>query len=297
MRFRNYDSLRSFVVVARHLNMGKAAVELNLTKGAVSYQIQQLEIELGFTVFSRIKRQLQLTEQGQALLQRSLGMFESVENEILRLRHRVNSRITIGMATYFASRWLSPRLMHFITEYPEIQLRIQPLVDLHDLTNHDIDIAIRWGKGDWRDQGMEVESVFQCPARLTASSDIGDDIQARGLEASIYDYVLLDDRENSTAWQDWFERAGLEWRPGAANLVIPDPNVRVQAVKDGQGIGLYDELVQDEIVAGNLYQDQTVELSEYGYFLIYPKSSHIDQQSLIEVFREWILEEAAIYQQ
>ena len=76
MRFRNYDSLRSFIIVARHLNMGSAALELNLTKGAVSYQIQQLETELGFQVFSRSKRNLVLTEQGFALLQVAQAHFE-----------------------------------------------------------------------------------------------------------------------------------------------------------------------------------------------------------------------------
>ncbi|MDJ0969882.1 MAG: LysR family transcriptional regulator, partial [Kiloniellales bacterium] len=35
MRFRSYDSLRLFDVVARHLSFTAAAEELNLTKGAV----------------------------------------------------------------------------------------------------------------------------------------------------------------------------------------------------------------------------------------------------------------------
>ena len=54
MRFRNYDTLRSFIVVAQHLNMGVAAEELNLTKGAVSYQIQQLKASWD-SAFSRVQ--------------------------------------------------------------------------------------------------------------------------------------------------------------------------------------------------------------------------------------------------
>ena len=133
MQFRNFDNLRNFTLVARHLNMGIAAKELNLSKGAVSYQIRQLEAELGFPVFSRIHRKLELTEQGQTLQLSAQIAFDNLEKDIHRLRGQNTDRITIGMATYFASRWLSPRLMHFITAHPEIGLRIQPLVDLMDL--------------------------------------------------------------------------------------------------------------------------------------------------------------------
>ena len=103
MRFRQYDNLRSFVVVARYLNMGQAANELNLSKGAVSYQIRQLEAELGFSVFSRSARNLALTAQGTELRQLCTRMFDGIERRIVDLRQHDHQRITIGMATYFAS--------------------------------------------------------------------------------------------------------------------------------------------------------------------------------------------------
>ncbi len=51
MRFRSFDGLRTFIQVAKHLSFTAASNELNLTKGAVSYQINRLESELGFKVF------------------------------------------------------------------------------------------------------------------------------------------------------------------------------------------------------------------------------------------------------
>jgi len=202
MRFRNYDNLRSFVVVARHLHMGNAAQELALSKGAVSYRIQQLESELGFEVFSRSRRNLALTDKGLLLLQVSQALFDSVEREIARLGQGERDRITIGMATYFASRWLSPRLMHFITGHPRIGLRIQPLIDLMDLRSHELDLAVRWGKGDWLDPEFEVEQIFPCPAMLTASRAIGEQIEAAGVESVVAGQTLLQDRDGSRAWID-----------------------------------------------------------------------------------------------
>jgi len=290
MRFRQYDNLRSCVVVARHLNMGDAARELNLSKGAVSYQVRQLESDLGFPVFSRSRRNLVLTEQGIDLMQLCGRLFDGVERKVVELRQQDRQRITIGMATYFASRWLSPRLMHFITEHAEIGLRIQPLVDLMDLRQNELDLAVRWGKGAWQEADHEVELIFACPAMLTASAEVGKQIEVEGLEQTISNQRLLHDRDGSGAWQDWFAAAQIEWSGGSDDLVIPDPNVRAQAVIDGQGIALYDRLVEDEVAAGRLYQYRPVSLADYGYYLIYPLAS--EPGSAIKIFRDWIMREA-----
>ena len=290
MRLRQYDNLRSCVVVARHLNMGNAARELNLSKGAVSYQVRQLEAELGFSVFSRSRRNLVLTEQGADLMQLCARLFDGVERRVVELRQQDRQRITIGMATYFASRWLSPRLMHFITDYAEIGLRIQPLVDLIDLRRNELDLAVRWGKGGWHDADYEIELIFACPAMLTTSAEIGKRIEAEGLEPTISSQILLHDRDGSAAWSDWFAAAQIEWSGGSDNLVIPDPNVRVQAVIDGQGIALYDRLVEDEVAAGRLYQYRPVSLADYGYYLVYPRAP--EPGSAIKTFRDWIMREA-----
>lgn len=291
MRFRNYDNLRSFCLVAQHGSFTRAAESLNLTKGAVSHQIDRLESELGFPVFLRRKKGVELTINGRQLLRVAELAFESVEQEIGHLRRRDQSSITIGMATYFASRWLSSRLMRFITRYAGIGLRIQPVIGLIDLRSSDLDMAIRWGKGEWQEKDMTIELIFRCPAVLTASIDIGRRIEAKGIAAMIGELNLLHDTDGSQAWSEWFDAAELEMRTGPADLIIPDPNVRVQAVIDGQGIGLHDALVNDEVAAGRLYRYEPVQLSAYGYYLVYPQDAA--PTSPIRVFRDWIMTEAA----
>lgn len=288
MRFRSYDSLRLFGIVARHLSFTKAATELNLTKGAVSYQIARLEQALGFSVFQRRHRALSLTEKGRRLWHVSEVAFRDLEREITELREAVPGRITVGMSTYFASRWLSPRLMTFTVKHPKISLRLQPLVDLFDLGAHHIDLAIRWGKGDWTD--MEIEPLFACPAFPTASAGIAKRIAEQGLEQMLAISPFLHDRDDSTAWQDWHAAAGLSYRSTRDDLVIPDPNVRVQAVIDGQGIALNDELVSAELNDGRLVRISDVELADYGYYLTYPKGAL--GVPGVNAFRDWIMEQA-----
>ncbi len=288
MTFRSYDRLRIFDAVARHLSFSAAADELHLTKGAISYQIKRLESELGFPVAKRHRQGITLTEKGETLWQVSQSAFRELDRQIASLKGKSADRITIGMSTYFASRWLSPRLMTFMAEHPDIGLRLQPLVDLSDLSTQDIDMAIRWGRGEWTD--MTIEPLLGCPAFPTAGVTLARQIDDVGLERALPDLTLLHDRDGSNAWRDWHEAAGLPYRPGRDELVLPDPNVRVQAVIDGQGLALNDRLVATEISAGRLFQVSTVELGNYGYFLAYLEHA-LDDPGLAS-FRNWIISTA-----
>lgn len=49
----NLNALRVFSVVAAHGNLQRAADELNLSRGAVSQRIKQLEIDLGVVLLFR----------------------------------------------------------------------------------------------------------------------------------------------------------------------------------------------------------------------------------------------------
>jgi len=60
MRFRSWNSLKIFGTVARYESITIVAEELCQSKGAVSYQINKLEKELGFMLFDRTKSKLAL---------------------------------------------------------------------------------------------------------------------------------------------------------------------------------------------------------------------------------------------
>jgi len=290
MRFRSFDSLRTFIRVAKHQSFTAASSELNLTKGAVSYQMTRLEDNLGFKVFHRRKKGIELTEQGRLLLTASRLAYADLEKAINNIRKSDSQDITIGMSTYFASRWLSPRLMRFMSNHPEVNLRIQPLIDLNDLSEVNIDVAIRWGKGGWDKPDEKVERIFACPAMLSAGPAIYQQIKKQGIEDTINSVKLLDDRDGSHAWQDWFDKAGIENVAKKNSLVIPDPNVRVQAVIDNQGVAINDALVSNEISQGVLHLYEDVVLENYGYYLVYPEQAL--QQPAVRAFRDWVLREA-----
>src|SRR3546814_11787342 len=59
--------LRPFDVVARHLNLSRAATALDMTQPALSYRIKQMEALLGVQLFRRRPRGLALTNEGETL--------------------------------------------------------------------------------------------------------------------------------------------------------------------------------------------------------------------------------------
>ena len=62
-------NMHSFSVVAKYFSFTKAASqELNLTQGAVSHRIKNLEKQLGFPLFVRLPSRMELTPEGERLL-------------------------------------------------------------------------------------------------------------------------------------------------------------------------------------------------------------------------------------
>ena len=60
------SALAAFEAAARHGSFTRAAEELNLTQGAVSRQVGQLEKILGLSLFQRVRKRVSLTPAGSA---------------------------------------------------------------------------------------------------------------------------------------------------------------------------------------------------------------------------------------
>lgn len=68
MPFLNYHHLRYFRLIAREMNLTRAAAKLNLSTPALSIQLKQLEENLGHALFIRARGGLELTEAGRLAL-------------------------------------------------------------------------------------------------------------------------------------------------------------------------------------------------------------------------------------
>ena len=93
----NLSWLPSFEAAARTSSFAAAATELNLTSGAISYQIRALEAHLGFALFERLPRGVKLTAMGVAYLPPIRKAFEELADSTVGLSAaRIGWRATRG---------------------------------------------------------------------------------------------------------------------------------------------------------------------------------------------------------
>jgi LysR family glycine cleavage system transcriptional activator len=256
----------------------------------VSYQIKTLEQQLGFALFERANARLHLTSEGRRLLQVSQVSLDQIDQEIEGLRYKEPAPLTIALQTYFLTRWLSPRLMRFTAAHPEIGLRFVPLNFIGEMESIDADISICWAK-----QGMidaPHERLFACPACPTGNSNIADRVREEGLDNAILSTPLLLDSSESKGWQDWFDLAGLDFSQSQKGLSVADSNSRVQAVIDGQGIALWDQLVTPEVNSGHLQYLSDIWLDEYGYY-VHANEGGVENKAL-KLFLDWLIVESRV---
>ena len=67
----------------------------------------------------------------------------------------------------------------------------------------------------------------------------------------------------------WHKAAELPYAPSRSSLTIPDSNSRVQAVVDGQGIALWDDLVAPELGDGTLVRLSDIIVENAGYLIVF----------------------------
>ncbi len=288
------NSLVVFEAAARHRNFTRAAEELEVTQSAVSRQIQLLEEHLGTPLFKRQPRGLVLSEEGQRL-QRAVTMgLEHIANVSADIRRkRGPDELTIATSVSFASYWLMARMANFRASHPEIELRLVASSPIIDLTASGIDLAIRFGDGEW--PGVETVRLFDdeiwpvcAPSYLAGRDDIR---EPRDLLRETLLHLAKFDR-NWVTWENFLHDFGVIEEPRARGVTYDNYLVLIQSALRGEGIALCGRrLAEDFIDHGDLVRPIPETLrSQRGFFLLKPRDKPLGQAG--RLFEEWLLEEA-----
>ncbi|MBD3885272.1 LysR family transcriptional regulator [Phormidium tenue FACHB-886] len=159
--------LRYFITVAEELHFGRAADRLHMAQPPLSQQIRQLEAELGFQLFHRTKRSVQLTEAGQVFLadcQKILRQLDQAVRTGQQASRGELGQLAIGFVSSAAYSVLPPILQTFRATLPQVRL------ELHELTT---DQQLQWmqdGRIDLgfvrppvEDEQFRLMTIFQEP--------------------------------------------------------------------------------------------------------------------------------------
>jgi DNA-binding transcriptional LysR family regulator len=119
--------LRTIDAVARHGSLTKAGEELYLSQSAISQQIRRLELELGFDVFRRTSRRVELTAEGRVILgcaQRVLAEVDGLHDELEELTGLLRGKLRIGGVYPTGPYDLFGMLADFRAAHPEVAVHM-----------------------------------------------------------------------------------------------------------------------------------------------------------------------------
>ncbi|MBD2020890.1 LysR family transcriptional regulator [Leptolyngbya sp. FACHB-36] len=128
--------LHYFIAVAEELNFSRAADRLHMAQPPLSQQIRQLEQELGFQVFHRTKRRVQLTEAGQAFLVEARQVLQHLDQAVQTGRQASRGEVgqlAIGFVSSTAYNILPPILQSFRRQVPDVTLELRELTTREQL--------------------------------------------------------------------------------------------------------------------------------------------------------------------
>ncbi|UJM90800.1 LysR substrate-binding domain-containing protein [Rhodanobacter denitrificans] len=283
--------LQQFVLVARLGNLSRAATQANLTVSALSHQMRQLEERLERRLFERGPRGVKLTAEGCLLLEAVGTHFDGIEHALAGYRTRHHDALTLSASPGIMSSWLVPRLPRLVAAHPELELSLQSGSTLVDFEREPVDVALRYGRGEWA--GLHSERLFgEWIAPVAAPALI-----ARMGGADPHDlsrWPLLGEPNPSRRWSDWFARTGGT-PPTRYVAQFDSLDALRHAALEGLGVALGRMVTSKSLIdAGRLevLGDDYLAVEE-AYWLVYPPRSR--EHRGLQVFRDWLLAEADDY--
>ncbi|MCU0659491.1 MAG: LysR substrate-binding domain-containing protein [Polyangiaceae bacterium] len=143
--------LRLFLLAAQELHFRRAARRAGLTQPSLSYQIAQLEGQLGVPLFERQSRRVVLTDAGRALLEGGQRVLEDLDRltEDVRRASGQPRRMVLGYVEY-ANLPVLPRVLQRLrVSHPEVTLEVRELYTaemLAALEERSIDAGFGYGE-------------------------------------------------------------------------------------------------------------------------------------------------------
>lgn len=278
------NMLRVFEEVAHHRSFNRAADALNVTQGAVSRQIKQLEDYLGVKLFVRTPRGLTLTESGSALSPHLSDAFDQIERALQSVRvPNLRQRLRILAPPTWGTRWLSPRLRGFLQRYPDISLSITNQLDSDN--PGELDCRIRFG----------LEKAAHCQSELlvmerhiaVASPELFEGETAPTLEAYPLLHILHEGKRLKV-WENWLEAVGRNDVDASSGIEFSTLDQVIHTALAGGGLAVIDrQMIERELATGSLVPITPIEvIGPYGYWLDVPT----DKRGLSKVqrFQDWL---------
>lgn len=296
------SNLWYFVAAARHESFSKAANEMNITQGAISQRIRQLETRLGIDLFERNGRRVVLTENGRSLLEVCNRSFGDISQEFHRMTRLGNQNCLVLICIpSFAMDWLIPRLdlWHRYSGGIRLQIRAEMReISKQFMMQHDVNLALQYDNFEYPDlhtADVGTESLIPvCTPELKNS--LGDEPldSFLGNTNLIHDAFPWEGASRAIEWSFWLTECGYQNVVSERGDFFNLTHLATKAALQGQGVAMGRlKLIGDYLKRGELVSlvDQKVASSAKYRLLSLQRFSEGTPEAL---FRKWIEKELEV---
>lgn len=147
------DSLKCFLLLAEELHFSRAAARLRITQPHLTRIIKRMEQQLGFALFARTKRWVELTGAGRIFLDSARESLDKLESGIAAARELGSKRakfLRVGFKPNATSGPVGDFVRSFAAAEPSCPLRLiegSSAALVRDVANRRIDAAFILGQG------------------------------------------------------------------------------------------------------------------------------------------------------
>ncbi|CUH96015.1 putative secreted protein [Propionispora sp. 2/2-37] len=161
--------LKSFLLVAKLLNITKAAEQLGFSQPAVTAQIYSLEEAFHVRLFKRNGKRLSLTEAGSSMItyaERLVSLWEETRNVMCSFEHSTET-IRLGVSTQMINYFLPDILAETQSQMPQTCISIEVCMStqkvLEGILEHRYDLGFIHGDNSYEpicQHGIWIEDVL-----------------------------------------------------------------------------------------------------------------------------------------
>ena len=286
----------TFEAAARYCSFIRAAEELCITPSAVSHQINKLEEELNFKLFTRFHRRIELTQDGENLfniLKKSLAI---LNREIFEIKSQeLIGQLTIYSRPSFAKEWLVPRISEFYKKHPYITLNILTGNGVVNFNRHSIDLAIYYD--DLQHEDLDVYPIMNETIVPVCSPLYAEQYQLNQCVENLNHCLILHDNQawrydsNFDEWQSWGKHYNLDIDfEDLPKMLFDRFDLAILAAVNHSGIAMgRKNIVNNYLASGELimpFPNMTLDCKQHYYVV----SANKQRNPKVRAFVRWLKE-------
>lgn len=138
-------------------NVTRAAKKLFISQPALTYRLKQLEETLNIQIFTKGKKNIKFTSEGEHLIKYAKKMeieLQKLKDQLQDMKKEISGELRIGVSSIFADLELPDLLKKFHDLYPNVKFKVHTSWSAHvfeRLQNDEFHIGIVRGNYDWDD--------------------------------------------------------------------------------------------------------------------------------------------------